>query len=120
MYIKTLKNSFEKPFQENDEIKGKIIRNSGIARSILQKGKKDVWLFDIKPDRENPMRTVYLFEDTDKFQEILDNVLKEHSQKKQQKQKDENAELRREIEEMKRRFEELTKATESVNNTEAG
>lgn len=105
MNIKTLNNS-ETKIRE-PEIKGKVIKNSAIARQILNMGGKDVWLFDIKPDREDPKnKTVFVFRNDEKFQEILSRVLN--------KKKDDQTEddLRRQIEDMKRQLEELTKDKE--------
>lgn len=77
MEIRTLKNEV-KTTDTTNEIKGKVIRKSQLARQILQRGGKDVWLFDLKPDRDNHDRTVFVFRDDDKFQEVFAQVLDEN------------------------------------------
>ena len=116
MSIITTKDGFiPTPNQTKDvEIKGKVIRKSNLARQILAKGQKDVWLFDIKPDRENPQRTVFLFEDTPKFQEIFSQVLKENEGRRNKTMKQENDSLRNELNELKGRFDELTNVMEKL------
>ena len=106
----------------NDRKDVKIIRKTQLARQILRKGQDRVRVVDIKPDKTDPdhKRSVLAFENSEDFQRIFAEVLEDNKKSREQHYSDENAELRREIEEMKRRFEELTKATESVNNTEAG
>ena len=42
----------------------KLIFNSGIARKLIQLGNK---VIDIKPQKENPNKTTFVFEYTDKF-----------------------------------------------------
>lgn len=73
MEIKTVK-------QENER-KGKIIRNYHIARSLLKCDPQNT-IIDIKIDKEDPdrKRTVYVFEDNEKFQTDLARILKEREE----------------------------------------
>ena len=95
--------------EKNNDINGKVVRNPRLARQILAKGGKDVWLFDIKPDRDNPQKSVYIFENTDKFQEILSSVLDENRQSRKSNEDD----LIRKMEEMQKKLDELTKLNEA-------
>jgi len=45
--------------------KFKSIFNAGVARNLLRKGNP---IFDIKADKQNPDKTIFLFEITDKFE----------------------------------------------------
>lgn len=74
--VVTTKGTFDD--NNNDEIKGKVIRSARLARQILERGKKSVWLFDVKPDRDNRDRSCFIFEDTPQFQEIFGEVLEEN------------------------------------------
>lgn len=72
-------NAKERTTEFNDDgVKGKVVRNARLARQILHAGGKDVWLFDVKPDRDDKNRTVFLFEDTEKFQEIFASIIEEN------------------------------------------
>jgi len=96
--IVTTKGTFN-----DNEIKGKVIRKPHIARQILEKGKRDVWLFDIKPAREDPQnKTVFIFEDTEKFQEIFAQVLAENKHDEESSNAAKIRDLEREIEELKK------------------
>ena len=112
MFIKTIS---KETVSDENEIKGKVIRNARLARQILNVGGKDVWLFDVKPDRLNKERTCFVFEDTDKFQEVFSKVLEENRKNRESREASENAELRNELEDLKRKFAELSKMTENVN-----
>lgn len=104
MNIRTLNNTEAKT--KEPEIKGKVIRNSSVARQILHVGGKDVWLFDIKPDREDPKnKTVFVFRNDDKFQEVLSSVIK----KKEKESSETEEDLLRQIAAMRQQIDELTK-----------
>lgn len=116
MEIKTLDNALKAINIE--EPKGKVIRKAAIARQILHKGGKDVRIIDIKVDKldDSKKRTVFVFEDTDKFQEVFADVIAENEKTKVKKvNKKTEVGLQTEIEILKRKFEELSRMTESVN-----
>ena len=54
-----------------NEIKGKTIFNPGCARNLIRRGMK---LCDIKPDRENPDKTLFIFEDTEEFEKAFAEI----------------------------------------------
>lgn len=120
MNITTKKDVFNETKKEiteatDNEIKGKVIRNSRVARQILAKGGKDVWLFDVKPDREHRERTCFVFEDTEKFQNVMREVIEDNRKSRETAGEQK---LRNELDELKKKFEELAKMTESVNTAE--
>jgi len=92
----------------DNEIKGKVIRSARLARQILSKGQKDVWLFDVKPDRENKEKTCFVFFDDEKFQKVFTEVLEEN---RKNREDSETANLRRQLDEMQKKFDELLKST---------
>ena len=98
------------------EVKGKVIRKASLTRQLLAAGGDKVRIIDVKVDREDPtrQRTVHVFRDDDDFQAVLEKVLEENKKNREQRKNVENDALRKEIEEMKRKFEELKKATETV------
>lgn len=104
-------NTYEKetPQVNRSEINGKIVRNAAVAREILKRGKKNVWLFDLKPAKEDPQRSVYLFEDTPEFQSIFADVMKDRSEARSMRK---NSKLYEEIEELKKQIAELKKEGE--------
>jgi len=51
----------------------KIIINPSIARQLLHKGNE---IKDIKPKRENPKETVFVFENTEKLKNDLTSITK--------------------------------------------
>jgi hypothetical protein len=83
MEIRTLKQK-----QNNGETpaKCKVIINQSMARAIIRgetsHGKKAV-LVDIKPDKSNRAKTVFVFEDNDDFQEIFEAIVKERHERSQ-------------------------------------
>ena len=104
MNINTVSNVFAK---ETDDVKGKVIRKSQIARQLLHRGAK---MIDVKPDRNDPdhKRSVFVFEDTDEFQKVFTEILDESKIKRERENKDTDK-LRNELEELKRKFMELSK-----------
>ena len=111
MLIKTLSNT-NITKDSNNEIKGKVIRKGSLARQILRKGGEDVRIFDLKQDRENPDRTVFIFRDDEKFQSVFSEVLEENRKQKEAASKDSEA-LRSELEELKKKFAELSKMNDA-------
>ena len=109
MNINTVSNVFAK---EKDDVKGKVIRKSQIARQLLHRGAK---IIDVKPDRNDPdhKRSVFVFEDTDEFQKIFTEILDESKFKREQENRDTNK-LRNELEELKKKFMELSKESSIV------
>lgn len=58
----------------------KIIFNSGIARHLLRDF--GIPLADIKPDRTNPERTIFVFKRTPEFEIAFEQINKEISESK--------------------------------------
>lgn len=54
-----------------EEKKCKIIFNAGVARNLLKMGCQIV---DIKPDRANPDRSLFIFERTDAFEKAFAEI----------------------------------------------
>lgn len=71
MNIVTKKRAFE----NEEEVKGKVIQKGWLAALILKQGGEDVRIIDLKPDRDDHTRTVFVFRDDDKFQKVLTDVL---------------------------------------------
>lgn len=103
MLINTIKQNPKK------EPRGKVVRNFGVARIILRENWENVRVIDLKPDKENPQRTVVVFEDTEQFQKIFSAALKENEKNKQQR---ENDMLKKQVEELQKKIEMLTNAEE--------
>lgn len=57
-----------------DEKKTKLIFKASIARKLTKLNNPIV---DIKPNRENPVASVFVFENTEKFREDLAKILDE-------------------------------------------
>lgn len=54
-----------------EEKKYKIIFNAGVARNLLKMGCQIV---DIKPDRSNADRSLFIFERTDEFEKAFAEI----------------------------------------------
>lgn len=54
-----------------EEKKYKIIFNAGVARNLLKMGCQIV---DIKPDRANPERSLFIFERTTEFENAFTEI----------------------------------------------
>ena len=52
-------------------MKSKIIKNPSIARQLLHKGNQ---ILDIKPNKENPRETVFVFNESVKFKNDLTEI----------------------------------------------
>lgn len=57
-----------------EEKNSKLIFKSYIARRLIKMGNK---VIDIKPDRENAQRTIFVFNVDDKFNRDFDTVINE-------------------------------------------
>lgn len=64
---------------ENKELNGRCVYVPALARQMLRKGHV---IIDIKPNRENAERTVFVFLDNDKFNEDLELAINEIRGKK--------------------------------------
>lgn len=109
MVIRTLNNTDSKP-----EMKIKVIRNNRLTRQILNEARErgiKLYIPDVKPDREDPdhKRCVHCFEDNDEFQEVFSAVL----EKNRASRKSEDADLRKQIADMQKKIDELTKNNEA-------
>lgn len=79
-----------------NEKKGRCIYAAPVARELIRKGYA---IMDIKPNKENHDKTVFIFEETDDFNAALGDVLAGYSEKKEKK-----AEQRRLNEVMRKTF----------------
>ena len=52
----------------------KLIFNAGAARALLKAG---CTVIDVKPDRENPVKSVFVFKNDEKFQTEFERINKE-------------------------------------------
>lgn len=57
-----------------EEKQYKIIFNAGVARNLL---KRDCPIADIKADKNNPDKTLFIFEKTSKFEEEFSKLNEE-------------------------------------------
>ena len=72
----------ENPFNNIEEVKGKVIRKPEIARKILGVARindVDVRIIDIKPSKTDKAATCFVFRDDDDFQKIFETVLQKKS-----------------------------------------
>ena len=69
---------------ENTDIKKeyKLVFNSGIARTLLKMG---VPIYDIKPDRNNTDKTVFVFKRTSGFELAFEKINNEIAESKNKK-----------------------------------
>lgn len=91
--------------QNENEVKGKVVRNLGVARMIKRKGGTDVEILDVKPDKFNKDRTVVVFRSDEKFEKVFSEVLDEIRSNRSTintKREEEINELREEVEMLKR------------------
>ena len=59
----------------------KLIFNAGTCRSLLRAG---CTIIDVKPDRDNPVKTVFVFDKNEHFQKEFERINKEIAQVKEQ------------------------------------
>lgn len=66
--------------EHNKNVKdAKLIFNAGTCRSLL---KANCQIIDVKPDRENPDKTVFVFKNDAHFQEQFERINKEIAEAK--------------------------------------
>lgn len=106
MNIRTLNNAFTQ--NTDNEVKGKLVRSAFLTRRILRLGGNDVRIIDVKKDREDKtgLKSVFVFEDTDKFQEVFSKVL---ADVKHEKESSGTEGLMKEIETLRNELAELKK-----------
>ena len=96
--------------ERNDGLKGKVVRNSRIARRLLDhidpNPTNTLRIIDCKPDKSDPthQRSVFVFEDNEKFHEVFSEVLDADKKSRSSEEDD----LRRQMAEMQRKLDELT------------
>lgn len=78
------------------EKKGRCIYAAPVARELIRRG---YIITDIKPNKENHDKTVFIFGETDDFNSALEEVLVDYNEKKEKK-----AERRRLNEVMRKTF----------------
>ena len=66
--------------KEKDTRKSRLIFDAKIARKLLKMG---FVVIDIKPNRENTDKSIFVFENTEEFQNTLNEVLDEIKVKKE-------------------------------------
>ena len=54
-----------------EEKKAKLIFNAGLCRALLKRNCK---LIDIKPDRDNPIKSVFVFEKNETFEKAFTEI----------------------------------------------
>jgi hypothetical protein len=65
---------------EKDTRKSRLIFDAKIARKLLKQG---FVVIDIKPNRENTDKSIFVFENTEEFQQTLTQILDEIKEKKE-------------------------------------
>lgn len=65
-----------------NEKKARCIYAAPVARELLRRG---YVITDIKPNKENHDKTVFVFEETDDFNSVLEDVLVDYNEKKEKK-----------------------------------
>ena len=65
---------------EKDTRKSRLIFDAKIARKLLKMG---YVVIDIKPNRENTDKSIFVFENTDEFKQVLDQIMEEIKTKKE-------------------------------------
>ena len=66
--------------KENDTRKSRLIFDAKIARKLLKMG---FVVIDIKPNRENTDKSIFVFENTEEFKGALTQILDEIKEKKE-------------------------------------
>lgn len=64
---------------ENMKKEFKIVFNQGVARNLIKMG---LVVADIKPDRENPDKTLFVFKRTPEFEAAFEQINKEIAEAK--------------------------------------
>ena len=65
---------------EKDTRKSRLIFDAKIARKLL---KQDFVVIDIKPNRENADKSIFVFENTEEFKKALEQLMDEIKAKKE-------------------------------------
>lgn len=65
--------------ENNKKKEAKLVFNSGCARALL---KANCVIVDVKPDRENPDKTVFVFKNDEHFQSEFERINKEIAEAK--------------------------------------
>ena len=65
---------------EKDTRKSRLIFDAKIARKLLKMG---FVVIDIKPNRENTDKSIFVFENTEEFQQALTQIMEEVKAKKE-------------------------------------
>jgi hypothetical protein len=63
---------------EKDTRVSRLVTDARIARKLLKRG---FFVIDIKPNKSNPDKSVFIFENTDEFKVALDEVTAEFAEK---------------------------------------
>lgn len=66
--------------KEKDMRKSRLIFDARIARKLLKTG---FVVIDIKPNRENTDKSIFVFENTDEFKQALAQIMEEIKAKKE-------------------------------------
>ncbi len=59
---------------ENIKKEAKLIFNAGACRALLKAG---CVIIDVKPDRENPIKSVFVFKNDEHFQQEFERINRE-------------------------------------------
>lgn len=98
MNIVTEKENFK---SKEEMVAGKVVRNLNIARQLLRVGGENVRVIDIKIDRYNPGRCVFVFRDDETFQKYFTQILNENRERRKnfnyEKMYEELRELRKQL-----------------------
>lgn len=108
--------SIEDDNQNNNEIKGKIVRNPRLARRIMeyidQQPTNTIRIIDCKPDKSDVshQRSVFVFEDNERFQEVFSKILEENKTKREVRDLSDSEkkinDLTKQVEELKKMLQE--------------
>lgn len=75
----------EKKIMETDTVKttgekkGRCVYSAAAARALVR---RDFKIMDLKPNKANPIQTVFVFEETEDFNNALEEVLNEYAERK--------------------------------------
>ncbi len=103
--------SVEDNVNEANVAKGKVVRNMGITKELLSRidmrPTNILRVIDVKKDRADPTgnSSVLVFEDNEKFQEEFSAITAE---RRKNRESAETADLKKQIEEMQKKIEELS------------
>ena len=66
---------------KKDEKKSRLVFDAKVARKLLKQG---FVVTDIKPNRENTEKSIFIFDNTDEFKEAFSEIMEEIKVKKEQ------------------------------------